>query len=260
MVKKVDAAYVRVWDMLVGAVAWDPDRQFASFEFEPSFLQKGLDLAPLRMPVAEGARASSIFSFPDLPRETFRGLPGMLADALPDRFGNRLIDVWLARQGRSPESFSPVERLCYTGKRAMGALEFEPVLNKAMEQSTLVEVEELVRLAREVAATRTKIKETLAPDPAESLLNILRVGTSAGGARPKVVVAINDDASEIRSGQVDAPEGFDHWILKLDGISDESLGDPAGYGRIEYAYHNMARAAGIEMTECRLLEENGRAH
>lgn len=260
MVDRFDTAYVRLWGERVGAVAWDPDKDFATFEFDRKFLEKGLDVSPLRMPVAEARSTTARFEFRTLPKRTYRGLPGMLADVLPDSFGNRIIDAWLARQGRTPASFSPVERLWYTGKRAMGALEFSPITNPSMEQSIPVEVGELVEMAQKVIQERSNLKVTFDPEPADALLNIIRVGTSAGGSRPKAVVALNDKPNVVRSGQVDAPDGFFHWVLKFDGIKDDSLQNPAGYGRIEYAYHKMAVSAGIKMTECRLLEENGRAH
>ncbi len=260
MVARVDTAYVHLWGHRMGAVAWDPDRQVATFEFDPAFLKTGLDPAPLQMPLTPTRRSTLLHSFPELPRRAFRGLPGLLADALPDNFGNRVINAWLARQGRDPASFSPVERLCYTGKRAMGALEFAPAINKGVDRSVAVEIDALVALAQEVTRTRSQIKGDLDQNAPTTLLDLIRVGTSAGGARPKVVIALNAKTKAVRSGQVAAPAGYDHWILKLDGVGDQTLSDPAGYGRIEYAYHKMAVAAGIEMTACRLLEENGRAH
>lgn len=261
MLNKVDIAYVRIWGMLVGAVSWDPDKEFAAFEFDPGFLEKNLDLSPLKMPIAEARRSTAKFEFRTLPKRTFKGLPGLLADALPDNFGNSIIDSWLARTGRTPESFSPVERLCYTGKRAMGALEFSPIINEEIEMSVPVEINELINLAQIVTDERSKLKTHLDHNTSsEALLNILRVGTSAGGNRPKAVIALNDETKEVRSGQVEAPDGFEYWVLKFDGVKDQSFGDSAGYGRIEYAYSKMAVSSGINMTECRLLEENGRAH
>jgi len=260
LVTQVDTAYVHLWGMLVGAVSWDPNKGFATFEFDREFLEKGLDLSPIKMPIIEARRGTARFEFRTLSKETYRGLPGMLADALPDRFGNRIIDAWLARQGRTPESFSSVERLCYTGKRAMGALEFSPIINQVIERSVPVEVSELVELVQKVTKERSKLTVRFDREASEALLDIIRVGTSAGGIRPKAVIALNDKTKEVRSGQVDAPDGFDYWVLKFDGIKDDSLGDPAGYGRIEYAYYKMAMSSGIKMTECRLLEENGRAH
>ena len=260
VVDRVETAYVKIWGMLVGAVAWDRERGFATFEFDRPFLERGLDLSPLRMPVGDAQRGNARFEFRTLPAETFRGLPGLLADALPDRFGDRIVDAWLARQGRDPGDFSPVERLCYTGRRAIGALEFSPVINKQIDESVPVEVGELVELAQAVVDERTQLDTSLADDPTEAMLDIIRVGTSAGGGRPKAVIAVNDATREVRTGQVEAPAGYTQWILKFDGVIDRTLGDPAGYGRIEYAYHKMALAAGIHMTECRLFEEGGRAH
>jgi len=256
----MDTAYVRLWEMRVGAVSWEPENGYATFEFDRKFLEKGLDLAPLKMPVREARRGTARFEFRTLPKRTYRGLPGMLADVLPDKFGNSLINAWLASQGRTPESFSPVERLCYTGNRGMGALEFAPITNRSIEQSVPVEIGELVKLAQAVTRERSRLKDNFDHGASEAILNIIRVGTSAGGARPKAVIALNDQTKEVRSGQVDAPRGFDYWVLKFDGVKDNSLGDPAGYGRIEYAYYKMAVSSGIRMTECRLLEENSRAH
>lgn len=244
--------------MRVGAVLWDSDRGLASFEFEPSFLNSGLDPAPLTMPIDEARRGRAVFEFPDLAYKTFYGLPGMLADSLPDKYGNNIINAWLARQGRTPESFSPVERLCYTGKRGMGALEFTPVIGDGANESVPVEVQELVRLAHKVIHERSQLDTNF--NHLEALTDIIRVGTSAGGARPKAVIALNDKTGKVRSGQVTAPAGFSYWIMKFDGVKDDTLGDPAGYGRIEYAYYKMAKQCEINMTECRLYEEGDRAH
>ena len=251
-------ALIKIWNETVGAVLWNRLGGFATFEYDPGFPNKGLDLSPRMMPLHEAQAGNTIFEFRTLSRETFMGLPGLLADSLPDKFGNRIIDAWLARQGRSAEDFSPVERLCYTGIRGMGALEFEPTIDSGVEDSVPVEVGELVELAARILHERSNLQLSL--DTSDSVLDIFRVGTSAGGARAKAVIALNDATREIRSGQVKAPEGFDYWILKFDGVKDESLGDPEGYGLIEYAYYNMALAAGIKMTECRIYEEGGRSH
>jgi serine/threonine-protein kinase HipA len=252
---KVTVATVRLWNHDVGAVAWDEARGVGRFEFEPAFLRRGLAVAPLMMPLRSG-----IFDFPTLKRETFHGLPGLLADSLPDRFGNRLIDVWLERQGRAPSDFTPVERLCYMSTRGMGALEFKPALGPAAGKSVPVEVAELTRLAADIFRHRTEWAVNLTGEQAKALNEIIRVGTSAGGNRAKAVIAWNPQTEEVRSGQASAPVGFEPWILKFDGVNDATLGDPKGFGRIEYAYYRMAVKAGIEMADCRLLEESGRAH
>jgi serine/threonine-protein kinase HipA len=201
-----------------------------------------------------------IFSFSALNRETFHGLPGLLADSLPDRFGNRLIDLWLTRQGRAPSDFTPVERLCYMSTRGMGALEFKPAIGPAPGKSVPIEVAELTQLAADILSHQSGWAVKLKGSKAEALNAIIRVGTSAGGNRAKAVIAWNPATQEVRSGQVPAPAGFEPWILKFDGVNDAALGDPKGFGRIEFAYHQMAVAAGIQMSECRLLEESGRAH
>ncbi|MCK4548995.1 MAG: HipA N-terminal domain-containing protein, partial [Candidatus Krumholzibacteria bacterium] len=185
MVDRVKAANVLIWGKPAGAIVWDAKLGFASFEYEPGFLDLGLDLSPLRMPIDRARGGQPVFAFPNLPRETFMGLPGMLADSLPDNFGNRIIDQWLASRGRSADEFSPVERLCYTGRRGMGALEFKPVINAALDESVPLEVEELVELARKILERRDRLQLDLAKDPGDAMLDIIRVGTSAGGNRPK---------------------------------------------------------------------------
>jgi serine/threonine-protein kinase HipA len=250
------SAAIHLYQTLIGAVTWDDTRDAGYFEYDPDFLRSGIEVSPLMLPLRPGR-----FSFPNLPRETFKGLPGLLADSLPDKFGNLLIDQWLARQGRTPPSFNPVERLCYLGTRAMGALEFQPTLLPDHPAETL-HLDALVRLANDALASREDLHINLRESP-DAVATILRIGTSAGGARAKAVIAWNPATGEIRSGQLAPDPGFEPWLLKFDGVSanrDKELNDPLGYGRIEYAYHLMARAAGITMSDCRLLEENGRAH
>ena len=257
----VDVAMVSLWGKEIGAISWEADRDAAAFEYTPEFQGSGIELAPLMMPLGP-----AVYTFPQLPRPTFYGLPGMLADALPDRFGNLLIDEWLDRTGRGRENFSPVERLCYVGTRGMGAMEFKPSLRHEPEQSTSVDVAQLVELAAAALAQKEELDTRITGNAVEDLdamRDILRVGTSAGGARAKAVIAWNESTGEVRSGQVEAPHGFSYWLLKLDGVSgnrDKELDDPQGYGLIEYAYYQMAVAAGIEMSPCRLLTEQGRSH
>lgn len=252
-------AEVNLWGRTIGAVSWGDDRGFANFEYDPAFIDSGREIAPLMMPLSD-----QIYSFPALARETFFSLPGLLADSLPDRFGNALIDAWLARQGRNPGDFNSVERLCYTGIRGMGALEFAPAQGPTYKQSENVDVAALVELASEILTRRNALEGSFAvPDREEALQDILRVGTSAGGARAKAIIVWNPETDEVRSGQIAAGEGFSYWLLKFDGVAgnmDKELEDPQGYGLIEYAYHKMAREAGIQMNECRLLRENGRNH
>lgn len=250
---------VLLWGRRIGVAAMQAGHAYATFEYDPEFRQSGIELSPLAMPLS-----GRIYSFPELSRNTFKGLPGLLADSLPDKFGNALIDQWLARQGRSAESFSALERLCYLGKRGMGGLEFRPQQGPKPAKVSKVEIAKLVELASEALAGRDGLKGSFSDKSREKALrDILRVGTSAGGARAKAVVAWNPSTDEVRSGQVDAGSGFGYWLLKFDGVSgnkDKELEDPRGYGAVEYAYHLMCRAAGIAMTECRLLEENGRRH
>lgn len=253
-------AEVKMWGRTIGAVALADGDNVASFEYDSEFARSGIEIAPLTMPLA-----SAVYRFPALGWDTFHGLPGLLADSLPDKFGNALIDAWLATQGRQPNSFNSVERLCYTGSRGMGALEFLPIKGPKARMSQRIQVAQLVKLASEVLMHRQQLAETFGDDAqkADALKQILQIGTSAGGARAKAVIAWNSATHEVRSGQVKAPEGFGYWLLKFDGVSgnkDKELEDPQGYGAIEYAYYLMARDAGIDMSECRLLEEEGRKH
>lgn len=256
-------AEVLLWGRTIGAVSVEGPGQIASFEYTDAFQRSGIEIAPLMMPLAD-----TIYTFPNLPRESFHGLPGMLADALPDKFGNAVIDAWLASQGRLPQDIDAVERLCYTGARGIGALEFKPARGPRNNTSTLLKVDALVALASEVLANRENLRASFADkdkdkDKEHALREILRVGASAGGARAKAVIAWNPATNEVRSGQVKAPSGFEYWLLKFDGVSnnkDRDLADPQGFGAIEYAYSLMAKAAGIRMSECRLYEENGRRH
>jgi serine/threonine-protein kinase HipA len=256
-----NVAEVWLWGHRVGAVALED--HMGVFEYDADFLKSGLDIAPITMPLEEARSGHTLHSFPALNKETFKRLPGLLADSLPDKFGQAIVNTWLARQGRSPDDFSIIERLCYTGSRATGALEFKPAELLNLDHAVDVNIDEMLNLVRKVINHRDQIDARLTDDEQENrdaLLDILRIGTSAGGARPKAVIAYNEDTGEVKSGQAEAPAGFNHWLLKFDGASDIELGKTSGHGRVEYAYYLMAEAAGINMMESRLLEENGRAH
>ena len=252
-------AEVRLWGRTIGAVSWDADRGVTFFEYDLAFRGSGIQVAPLMMPLS-----SEIYAFPELSRETFYGLPGLLADSLPDRFGNALINAWLASEGRSEGSLNAVERLCYTGHRGMGALEFEPVQGPTHKGSRPIDIGARVSLASEILSQHEGLAASFdGAIKTEALADILRVGTSAGGARAKAVIAWNPATGEVRSGQLEAGSGFSDWMLKFDGVAgnqDKELEDAQGFGRIEYAYHKMAVAAGVEMSECRILKEGGRHH
>ena len=254
----MNTAYINLWNKRVGAVLWDTERGVASFEYDRNFSKYGWDIAPIKMPVEQ---IGSIFSFPELTRNnTFKGLPGLLADILPDRYGNTLINTWLARNGRNPDSMNPVEMLCFVGNRGMGALEFEPIDPKNTNSSTKLEISGLIEIARDILNNRQNFNTDLTGNQEKAWSDIIKIGTSAGGARAKALIAYNDRTREVRSGQTDAPKGFTHWLIKFDGVHDSQFGETYGYGRVEMAYHLMAKDSGIEMTECQLLEENGRAH
>ncbi len=252
-------AEISLWGTMVGAVSLEDNASVATFQYTPSFANSGFEISPIMMPLND-----RIYSFPTLSQATFHGLPGLLADSLPDKFGNALIDAWLATQGRIPLSFNAIERLCYTGARGMGALEYAPTMAPLFAQSRRIEIDALVELASATLNDRNKLQSSFSNlENKTAMQDILRVGTSAGGARAKAVIAWNPHTNEVRSGQVKANSGFEYWLIKFDGVannSDKELADPLGFGELEYAYALMAKAAGINMSECRLLEENGRRH
>jgi serine/threonine-protein kinase HipA len=259
----VDYAYVHIWGTFAGVVRWDAAQQLASFQFDKNFLNENWDISPIKMPVSNGDR---IYSFSDLlpPKDmtdhAFKGLPGLLADSLPDKYGNQLIETWLAQNGRPPNSMNPVEKLCFIGSRGMGALEFKPAQLKAGKNTFSVEIRSLVDIAKKMLSERKNFEINGSADDEQAMKEIFKIGTSAGGARPKAVIAFNRKTKEVRSGQTRAPKGFEHWLIKLDGVSGAQFGDSHGWGRVEYAYYLMAKECNIEMTECELLEENDRAH
>ncbi len=251
----VDVAQVNLFGRPLGAFRWDERYQVAEFEYDRSFIGKGVEPSPLMMPVREGR----IYSFAGLNRDTFRGLPGMLADSLPDTYGRALFDRWLALMGRT--SGNPIESLCFLGKRCMGALEFEPAINIDNDSIQQFEIDSLVDVARDALKQKASFVTNLEEDKKAAIAAILRLGTSAGGQRAKAIIAYNKVTKEVRSGQVEAPEGFDYYLIKLDGVSAErGFRETENYGPLEYSFYKLARACGIAMTECSLLEENGRAH
>jgi serine/threonine-protein kinase HipA len=252
--RPVETIEVRAWNQLVGAVALDPRLGFYAFEYAPAFVKTGIELTPLTMPLRD---ARQPFIFPNLPDLTYKRLPAMLADALPDDFGNSLIDAWMAREGVAVDNITALDRLAYMGQRALGALEFRPTRGPRIRRPTALELSQLVETARRVV--HGEIDDD--PHAEAALKQILSVGTSAGGARAKAAIAWNPLKNEIQAGQFDVAPGFEHWLLKFDGLGkDRELGDAQGYGRIEYAYHLMADKAGIVTSPARLLHENGRAH
>jgi serine/threonine-protein kinase HipA len=254
---QVTVCEIRLWDTAIGAVTWSDG--VANFAYEPAFQASGMEVAPIVMPLGPG-----VFRFPELARTSFHGLPGLVADSLPDKFGNAVINAWLRSQGRSAGEMNPVERLAYTGKRGMGALEYWPAITTGATQNETVEVAELVRLSNAVLAQREGLKTRLEDDRRElALVNLLSVGASAGGARAKAVVAWNPNTNEMRSGQTDAPSDFEHWLIKFDGVdgnSDKEFADPMGFGLIEFAYSKLAKRAGVTMSDCRILAEGSRHH
>ena len=251
----VDVAKVNMFGMPVGTFRWDERYNVARFEYDSNFVGRGLEPSPLMMPVQEGR----VYSFAGLDRETYKGLPGMLADSLPDTYGRALFDRWLALTGRT--SSNPIETLCFLGKRCMGALEFEPAMDITYDPNALFEIDSLVKVARDALTEKTSFGVNLNDDKKAAIAEILRLGTSAGGQRAKAIIAYNKETGEVRSGQVEAPAGFNYYLIKLDGVS-ATVGFKAtgNHGRLEYSFYKLAKACGIEMTDCSLIEENGRAH
>lgn len=256
----MSTATVKLWGTTIGYVSMDQTERHARFQYDPEFVSFGIEPAPICMPLRKG----HIYQFRELHTRSFHGLPGMIADSLPDKYGNRLIDVWLAQIGRKPTQFNAVDRLCYTGTRGMGALEFEPSIGSETAKDKRVEISQLVELASLAFADKKTLKTKITPGNEQSaLLDILSVGTSAGGARAKAVIAYNPETKEVRSGQIDLLPKFEHWLIKFDGVAfsgDWGMADPSGYGLLEYSYHRMAKACGIDMMDSRIFSENGRNH
>lgn len=251
----IDVARVNMFDHLVGTFRWDQRYEVVRFEYDHSFVGLGLEPSPLMMPVREGR----IYSFAGLNRDTFMGLPGMLADALPDSYGRALFDQWLSLTGHT--SSNPVETLCFLGKRCMGALEFEPAIEMGYNSQQLFEINSLVEVARDALTQKAAFGVNLNDEKKAAVAEILRLGTSAGGQRAKAIIAYNKATGEVRSGQVEAPAGFDYYLIKLDGVSAVAgFRETENYGRLEYSFYQLAKDCGIEMSECMLIEENGRAH
>ena len=251
----VDIARVNLYGQPVGTFRWDNNRQVAHFEYAESFIGKGLEPSPILMPVRQGR----IYSFSDIGRETFKGLPGMLADSLPDTYGRALFDRWLALTGRS--SGNAVETLCFLGKRCMGALEFEPAMDAPYSPDVRIELDSLVEVASEALSKKEEFGANLEEDKKAAIAEIVRLGTSAGGQRAKAIIAYNPLTGEVRSGQIEAPEGFDYYLIKLDGVTAEvGFRETQNFGRLEYSFYRLVKECGIEMSDCSLIEENGRAH
>ncbi|WP_289642453.1 type II toxin-antitoxin system HipA family toxin, partial [uncultured Muribaculum sp.] len=251
----VDIARVNLYGQPVGTFRWDNNRQLAHFEYAESFIGKGLEPSPILMPVRQGR----IYSFSDIGRETFKGLPGMLADSLPDTYGRALFDRWLALTGRS--SGNAVETLCFLGKRCMGALEFEPAMDAPYSPDVRIELDSLVEVTSEALSEKEEFGANLEEDKKAAIAEIVRLGTSAGGQRAKAIIAYNPLTGEVRSGQIEAPEGFDYYLIKLDGVTAEAgFRETQNFGRLEYSFYRLVKECGIKMSDCSLIEENGRAH
>lgn len=251
----VDVAKVKMYGLTVGTFSWDSRYDIAHFEYDDDFVGKGFEPSPIMMPVRHGR----VYSFGNLDRDTFKGLPGMLADSLPDTYGRALFDRWLSLLGRT--SGNSIETLCFLGNRCMGALEFEPALNNGLESNQMIEIDSLVEVAKAALSEKRSFGTNMNDDRKAAIADILRLGTSAGGQRAKAIIAYNKATGEVRSGQLNAPDGFDYYLIKLDGVSAEAgFKETENFGRLEYSFYKLVKECGIEMSECSLIEENGRAH
>ena len=251
----VDVAKVRMFGDYIGTFVWDDSYKVARFEYDNDFIGKGIEPSPLMMPVQQGR----VYSFGVLNWDTYNGLPGMLADSLPDTYGRALFDKWLTLTGKTTSN--PVETLCFLGQRCMGALEFEPATGPASDANRKFEIDSLIEVAREALSKKEEFGANLSVDKKAAIAEILRLGTSAGGQRAKAIIAYNKETGEVRSGQIQAPEGFDYYLIKLDGVTAEAgFKETENFGRIEYSFSELVKKCGIDMTECSLIEENGRAH
>ena len=251
----VDVAKVKMFGYPMGVFRWDSRYDIVQFEYDKNFIGRGIEPSPLMMPVQLGR----IYSFRDIGRETFKGLPGLLADSLPDTYGRALFDRWLTLTGRTSSNI--VETLCFLGKRCMGALEFEPAIDVDYNLDSKIAIDSLVEVAREALSNKENFGVNINDDKKATIAEILRLGTSAGGQRAKAIIAYNKTTGEVRSGQTDVPNGFDYYIIKLDGVSATTgFRETENYGRLEYSFYKLVKACGIEMSECSLIEENGRAH
>ncbi len=251
----VTTAFVKLWGQIVGAIAWNAEKELATFEYDPKFDLEKYAVSPIKIP-----NKNRIYSFPELRNiDTFKGLPGLLADSLPDKYGKELINVWLAQNGRPENSLNPVELLCFMGKRGMGALEFEPNIQPDTKSYTL-ELSGLIETTKKLLQKKQNVQLHTTNKMRDTMLDVLKMGTSAGGARPKAIIAYNEQTGEIKSGQALTEIGFEHWLIKFDGVNDTQFGSTTGYGRVEMAYYQMATEFGIEMMECKLIEESDRAH
>ncbi len=252
----LNACEIRMWGTIIGQLAFLENRPYASFEYDRDFLNSGIELSPIMMPLSD-----RVYAFPALVNDAFHGVPGLIADSLPDRFGNAVINTWLMSQQKSMGDFNAIDRLCYTGSRGMGALEYRPATGPVVSVSEPVNISEMVKFASDILSERRSVDMNW--DENLTYTQLVRLGTSAGGARAKAVIAWNKETGDVRSGQIDAGDGYDYYIIKFDGVTnngDHDLTDRTQYTVIEYAYHQMAVDAGITMSDCYLYEENGRRH
>ena len=249
-------AEIYLWGTRVGIIHQDLDKPYASFEYDERFLNSNIEISPIMMPLS-----NIVYEFPALSGEPFFGMPGLVVDSLPDTFGNKVIEQWLASQHKSITDFTAIDRLCYMGKRGMGALEYVPASSEISDINESINVSEMVKFASDVLNKRDSITQNA--EEALTYSQLVQVGSSAGGARAKALIAWNEKTNEIKSGQLSLDKDFDYWLMKFDNVSkngDHGLEDVPEYTLIEYAYYKMALAAGIQMNECRIYSNAGENH
>lgn len=245
---------VKMWGTTVGYLHQETNGM-VGFQYDKAFLNSGIQISPIRMPLSERT-----YIFPDIPEGTFHGLPGLVADSLPDRFGNAVISRYLESQGRTADSLSVIEKLCYTGRRGMGAMEYEPA-KELVSKDDPIDIDALAKLAAEILSEKEKIH---IEKNDRMMAQLMECGSSVGGARAKTLIAWNPETNIIRSGQINPGNGYDYWLLKFGNIPNnkdkDARPDDGEYTKVEYAYYLMASNAGIKMNECRLYEEKGVSH
>lgn len=250
----VQTVKVTLWGSPIGYLH-QQENGLIGFQYDTDFIGSGIEVSPIRMPLSK-----MTYAFPALPEETYSGLPGMVADSLPDKFGNIVIKRYLDSIGRSDDTLTPLEKLCYTGKRGMGALEYEPA-RELVDINEKVDIDALTKLAAEILSNKENLRVA---DNDHMIAQLMQCSSSVGGARAKTLIAWNKEKNDIRSGQINAGDGYEYWLLKFDDIGNnkdkDNDPDSGEYTKIEYAYYLMAQACGIEMSECRLYHENGRSH
>lgn len=239
------AVEVYLWGTKIGAIAYEPGQtEVSTFEYDKDFIKMGIEVSPISVPIKY-----SIHTFDDISKKTFHGLAGFIADSLPDKFGNQLIDQYFALKGRSSSDITPLDRLLYIGNRAMGALEFKPAINLDDKNKNIeLNLQDLSQLAEMILIKKEKFANELKNSDKKNVINLLRIGSSAGGARSKALVAMDKDG-KLYDGTINHKKACKYYLLKFDSSSnsDRDNKDPKGMTKVEYIYSILARKCNINM-------------